>query len=278
MHAQLEHIHHCFPGGRHKALTFSYDDGKIEDRRLVELFNRHGLKASFNLNGAKFGRDHRIDAHELADLYAGHEVAAHSLTHPTLTRCPPELLVQQLFDDRRRLEDLLGRAVRGFAYPNGKHDQRLHALLPALGFAYARTTGATRSFELPQQLFEWQPSCHHNEGLLELGQEFLARDKSQYLDLFYVWGHSFDFERDGNWSLIERFAQQASGHAEIWYASNIEIVDYLACLQRLQFTADCRHVHNPSAQALWLRVDTLQAGERRSAMFEVAGGATLSLF
>ena len=36
-----------YPGGKTKALTFSYDDGKIHDRRLVKLFNTHGLKATF---------------------------------------------------------------------------------------------------------------------------------------------------------------------------------------------------------------------------------------
>ena len=30
-----------FPGGKRKALTLSYDDGKLADRRLVDIFNRH---------------------------------------------------------------------------------------------------------------------------------------------------------------------------------------------------------------------------------------------
>lgn len=33
-----------------KALTFSYDDGIEQDRKLVEIFNRYGMKATFNLN------------------------------------------------------------------------------------------------------------------------------------------------------------------------------------------------------------------------------------
>ncbi len=38
-------IYTCFPGGKHKVLTMSYDDGRLEDRRLVELFNRYGIRA-----------------------------------------------------------------------------------------------------------------------------------------------------------------------------------------------------------------------------------------
>ena len=37
-------IYTCFPGGKHKVLTMSYDDGKIYDRRLVALFNQYDIR------------------------------------------------------------------------------------------------------------------------------------------------------------------------------------------------------------------------------------------
>lgn len=39
-----------YPGGKAKAVTFSYDDGVIQDRRLAELFDKYGLKGTFNFN------------------------------------------------------------------------------------------------------------------------------------------------------------------------------------------------------------------------------------
>ena len=45
----MNRVYYCFPGGKHKALTLSYDDGRIQDRKLVEIFNRYGLRATFNL-------------------------------------------------------------------------------------------------------------------------------------------------------------------------------------------------------------------------------------
>ena len=36
--------------GKMKAVTFSYDDGVTQDKRLIELFNKYGLKATFNIN------------------------------------------------------------------------------------------------------------------------------------------------------------------------------------------------------------------------------------
>ena len=46
--AELKNIYTCFPGGRHKVLTMSFDDGRLEDRRLVELFNRYGIRGTFH--------------------------------------------------------------------------------------------------------------------------------------------------------------------------------------------------------------------------------------
>lgn len=267
----------CFPGGRHKALTLSYDDGKIADRRLVEILNRHGLKASFNLNGDKFGRDGRIERGEVAGLYQGHEIAAHSLTHPTLSRCPREIMVQQIFDDRRRLEDLAGYPVRGFAYPNGQHTPDLHRLLPELGIAYARTIDSNGQFLLPTQPMAWHPTCHHKDRLLERAEAFLARQKSQYLDLFYLWGHSYEFDNDNNWDVIEQFSALMSGHDDIWYASNIDIIDYLDAAQRLRLTARGDVVHNPSAISVWVRYDKHDDHAQHPVICEVPPGATIRL-
>ena len=41
--------------GKMKAVTFSYDDGVTQDRRLIELLDKYGLKATFNLNSQLLG-------------------------------------------------------------------------------------------------------------------------------------------------------------------------------------------------------------------------------
>jgi len=77
-----------FPGGKTKALTMSYDDGVIQDRRLVEIFDRYGIKGTFNLNSTlikmqqvwsyKGNNIHKIKLKEIKELYKNHEVAVHS--------------------------------------------------------------------------------------------------------------------------------------------------------------------------------------------------------
>ena len=100
MKTNIKKIYTCFPGGKHKVLTMSYDDGKHEDRRLVALFNQYGIKGTFNVNSGLEGDPVRIPQAEYRELYKGHEVACHTVSHPTIGRCPLELVAQVVIEDR----------------------------------------------------------------------------------------------------------------------------------------------------------------------------------
>jgi len=78
----------CFPNGNKIALTLSFDDGRIHDRRLISILNQYGLKGTLHLNSGFFGLDSYINKSEIKELYQGHEVSAHSLTRPHLTQIP----------------------------------------------------------------------------------------------------------------------------------------------------------------------------------------------
>ncbi len=116
-----------WPGMRAKALTFSYDDCVLQDKRLIGLFNRNGEKATFNMNSGFFGQEDtlireghvvnhaHVRAEEVAEVYAGHEVAVHTVTHPDLTRLPAAQVLAQVISDRRVLEALVRYPVRGMA-------------------------------------------------------------------------------------------------------------------------------------------------------------------
>lgn len=247
-------IYLCFPGGRHKALTMSYDDGTIHDRRLIDIFNRYGIRGTFHINAGILGKPERIPAGEVKEVYSGHEVAAHTFTHPTIERCPREQIIRELLDDRAALESLVGYPVRGLSYPNGSHNKQIRELLPYLGFEYARVVQVTKAFSLPEDFYQWRATCHHNHDLIALGEEFIKLFKKQYLYLMYVWGHSYEFDRDGNWELIEEFCKLTGNREDIWYATNIEIVDYINAYKALRFSAAMDFVVNPWASSVWLSV------------------------
>lgn len=268
------YIYVSFPQGKTKALTMSYDDGQPQDERLLQIFNRNGIKGTFHLVYDWLLRDY-LSKQEIKErlnlLYQGHEIASHSLSHPTLERCPLTVVADQIMSDRKGLESFLLKPVRGFSYPNGSYSEEIKHLLKDLGIAYARVVPRKDDFCLPTDYYEWHPTCHHGDPDLMEKAKFLAEfNKKQYLKLMYVWGHSYEFDRDNNWNVIEEFCDYIGNREDIWYATNIEIVDYMEAAKRLQYTADHSLVYNPSIISVWLTID----GDR---IVEVPGGASVSL-
>ena len=252
----MKNVYLCYPNGAYKCLTLSYDDGKLADRRLVEIMNRHGLKGTFHLNSGLKDQPGRIGSpDEIRRLYEGHEVACHTATHPTIARCPEPEVICQVLEDRRALEAILGKPVRGLSYPNGSHTPEIRALLKHTGICYSRIVGDSLGFSLPEDFMLWKPTCHHNMRLMEMTDAFLALEKPQNLYLMYVWGHSYEFDQQNNWQLMESFGRTAGGQKDIWYATNIEFYDYMEAWGRMRFAADNRFVYNPSAAEVWVRVD-----------------------
>ena len=43
-----------------KAVTFSYDDGVTQDRDLIRLLNKYGMKGTFNINSGLLGQENYL--------------------------------------------------------------------------------------------------------------------------------------------------------------------------------------------------------------------------
>lgn len=245
-----------YPNGLRKALTFSYDDGQIFDRRLAELFRQHGMKATFHLNSATLSRDSSnttfVGVEELEQVYEGHEVACHGLQHRTPTTLSDQQLVQEILEDRKELEKLTGKFVQGMSYAFGNYDRDVIRIARSLGIKYSRTVKSTNNFFPPEDFMEWHPTCHHSGNLLELGERFLNVSEWMELPLMYVWGHSYEFGLSDDWSVIEQFCEKMEGKKDIWYATNMEIYEYIAAIRNLELSADGMSMYNPSAVSVWV--------------------------
>lgn len=227
--------------GKMKALTFSYDDGVTQDKRLVEMFNRYGLKATFNLNSQLLGKKgelvrngitvqhNKVYPEEVKDIYAGHEVAVHTLTHPLLPNLDDAEIIRQVEEDRKNLEELVGYEVVGMAYPGGgvNNDERVASIIREhTRIRYARTIVSTGNFDLQDNLYQFNPSVYHvmdPDKLFEMGKEFL-RLKADKPQIFYVWGHSYEFDCHNAWDVMEEFCKMMSGKDDIFYGTNREIL------------------------------------------------------
>ncbi len=283
-------LHMRFPGGKTKAVTLSYDDGVSSDLRLAELADKYGVKCAFNINsglvpdepgGGKLTYA-QIKEHLLG---RGHEVAVHGELHRAPGAFPTLIGLRDALNCREQLERNLGVMVRGMAYPNsgitrftgGSDYAAVRDYLSSIGVVYARSLGADNdSFRLPEDWFRWIPTAHHgNPDAPRWAREFAdLRVNERYGDdrwprLFYLWGHSYEFDRDGNWDLLEELLGVLGNLPDAWYATGIAIWSYVTAFHSLVFSADASFVYKPTLQELWFETD--------EKMYSVRPGETVTI-
>lgn len=225
-----------------KAITLSYDDGITQDIRFIELLNKYNLKCTFNLNSELLGKPgilmrenqrishYKICPEDVKSIYAGHEVAVHTLTHPNLTTLNKEEIIHQVEQDRLNLSELVGYEVIGMAYPCGgvnNNDEVAQIIKENTGVRYSRTITSTGNFDLQDNLYRFNPTAYHMEGfdhLMELGENFISMqtDKPQ---IFYIWGHSYEMDYAPDyWCKLEEFFALISNKEDIFYGTNAEVL------------------------------------------------------
>ena len=246
-----------YPNGLTKAFTISYDDGMDFDRKLVDICRAHGVKGTFNLNSGRLGMPgHRyLPPEAVKEVYTPDvaEVATHGKEHAFLTMIPSHSAALELLEDRLALEKLTGGIVRGHAYPFGAYNDQVLGIMKTVGLVYARTITSTKDFRIPEDWLRWDPTCHHDDPeLMDLADKFLKRPPFFGASLFYVWGHSYEFGFKDNWSVMEQLQDKVGGREDVWYATNMEIYEYVEAFRSLIWSADGFTVKNPTNIPVWV--------------------------
>jgi hypothetical protein len=262
-------IEMLFPGGKTRALVLSYDDGPIQDRKLIQLLNQYNLKGTFHLNSGRLGMEGIVQASEVEELYTGHEVSAHTVNHPGLPDLSEDEIRAEILEDRRNLEKLVGYPVRGMSYPFGPYNQKAIDTIYPLGIEYARTIEDTHTFGIPEDFLAWHPTMHQfgeayyedsdpERDRIRLGyffekvEEFLQTEE---IALLYVWCHSWEFGDDADgWQLIEEFFGMVGNNKAVCPLTHIQLVDYIRAFQNLKFSAAQDLVTNLSSQTVHIRI------------------------
>jgi peptidoglycan/xylan/chitin deacetylase (PgdA/CDA1 family) len=213
--------------------TTSWDDGHPLDLRVADVLTAHGFAGTFYVP-----RDNRegravMTGGELRRLGAAFEIGGHSIDHVLLTGLTPRELDHQVREGKRRLEDVLGRAITGFCYPRGAHDRGIREVVQAAGFRYARTV-TNLSLEPPRDRFRvpttlqlfpharmtylknfaarghWRARAAPfaiclRDGSLDGCLEQMLRFAAARGGVFHLWGHSWELEDHGLWGALDRF-------------------------------------------------------------------------
>ena len=246
-----------FPNSKQKAVTFSYDDNTIHDRRLIDIFNHYGLKSTFNLNSGRMDVEGYINSSEVPTLYKGHEIACHGVKHLFPNQISDGELIREYWNDRLTLEKLSRQIITGLAYPFGVQNAHVRSALKLMGLHFGRTVESTKSYFFPEDFLVWNPTCHHQEAIDDSSiiDTFLNPPAYMQPDLLYIWGHSYEFAQADNWTDMEAICQKLSGHEDIWYATNGEIYRYKKAAEQLMESADGSRIENPTGIPIWILKD-----------------------
>lgn len=254
-----------YQNGKRYALTFSYDDAPRQDRRLVELFSKYSMKATFNLISKNIIHPdtHGVRADEVRSLYVenGHEVACHTFSHPHLERMSIKDQYDEIIQDRELLEKASGTIVRGLAYPFGTYNTETFTAMDTASIVYGRTAGASRNFLLPDNFKVWIPTTHHNECEPFVNQFLYNVEKAPWRagGVLYIWGHSYEFDNTDfpvQWEKFEAILSELHKREyDIWCATNIEIYDYITAIRQIRRSADGKIFYNPTDTDVWVSHD-----------------------
>ena len=256
-------VRKCYPKGKKKAFVLTYDDGVLQDVRLVLLLNRYGLKGTFNLNSLlmerefvwhheKIGGVRRLPTSVAAHLYEGHEVASHTCTHPDLQGMSREGLLYELGHDKYLLEQLVQRPVLGFGVPFDYYDDTVADVAKQLGFRYARGSEETRSYAPNADAFRQNAGMFHlSAGLERFVDGFLEADTE--LASCIIVGHSYDLDAENLWDTMETMFAKVAADESVLSMTHLEYVEYLQAMEQAEIHGN--KIVNRSDRTLWFEMD-----------------------
>lgn len=252
-------IKKLYPGGKAKAFNITYDDGVLQDVRFVELMNKYGLKGTFNLNSGlmetEFEWTHRngmvvkrLPTTVVAELYRGHEVASHTLTHPYLSSLTEAEIMEEMAKDKENLERLTGKPVLGFGGPFHHWGPEVVECAKRCGFEYARNAEERYCYAPPEEYYYWAAGSYHiMPGFRDFVEGFFHTEEE--LALCQIVGHTYDLDAENMWELMESIIKRVAEDKNIISMTNIELVRYLKAMRSAVITEN--EITNPSDVPLW---------------------------
>lgn len=175
----------------------------------------------------------------------------------------PEAYIKAVEDSRRELEAIFGEgSVGGFVWPFFEQkNNRVKEAIIAMGYPHGlRKTGCvldSTGFAPPEDINAWSYNAN-NQNLLSVMALYENTPDDGELKFFAFGVHSYDFEVDQNWDVLEKFTElYGSREEDYWYATVGEIFDYVAAAKKLEVNGSL--VINNSNIPIYIKID----GERK---------------
>lgn len=189
-------------------LSLSCDDGSRYDHKLIDLLEKYELPCTFYVPCYSDLTDKEIK--EISEKY---EIGGHTVTHQILTECPPDIARDEIINCKSILENIIGKTITKFCYPRGRYNPFVKEMVKKAGFKEARTTRLlwteknTDLFETHTTIHVYQNPKYGDKDWYQVALENLEECKNED-GVYHLWMHSWEVERDGNWSKLEALFKQ----------------------------------------------------------------------
>ena len=246
--------------------TTSWDDGYLSDLRIAELLKKYGATGTFYVCPQGQHGQKMLSETQIAELGSHHEVGAHTMTHPRLTRVDASVAKKEIEGSKQWIESIIKKPCTMFCYPCGDYNEATKTMVQNAGFIGARTVQGLQfqekdMFELPASLHlypipirpkytRWWhfidifgPLRFRWKRLNDIGISFYARRSWQSLaralflkalenneQFFHLWGHAHELDGFGLWEELESFLAFVAAH-DVVHATNTELVQSLSSSQ-----------------------------------------------
>ena len=212
-----------------KYFVFAIDDGTIYDTKVIDIFNKYNIRATFNFNSGL--QDYvwykgelpvrRLDLYKYKNIYNNHEVASHSLTHPYLTNMNDEAVYHEVKQDVDNIERIFDKKVYSFSFPFDGFDERTINIIKSVGITHIILPEIDDSFRSSVDTFHIKVTSWNIDDALEKLDRFI---KDKNAEIFIYLSHSYDYEFDHSYDKLERLCQMVTSNKDIKIITIGEVV------------------------------------------------------
>jgi len=236
-----------------KIVTTSWDDGDPKDVRIADLLRSRGLKGTFYVPLHGYAGRKTIEDQDLRALSSeGFEIGAHSVSHKSLSKLNRTELGHEVRDCKSALEQVLGRQVLMFCYPNGRYNSSVIQQVKEAGYKGERTTQMLslqrdfKPFQMPTTIQAYPHSrvaylrnlgraksvlgfarnvtkLRHPRTWVALGKQLFDRVLEDG-GMWHLYGHSWEIDEQGIWDELHEMLDHVSRHSNVTYLTNGQLL------------------------------------------------------
>ena len=130
----------------------SWDDADPFTFRLFHLIEKYNLRATFFIPIIALEKGY-VTKSDLRFLSRNHEIGAHSVSHVNLTKLDDTTLFREIYDSKKKIEQIIEKKVASFCYPSGIFNRKVIEHTKSAGYECSRTC-VKYSLEWPRDLFK----------------------------------------------------------------------------------------------------------------------------